>query len=199
MGNIPTGQVQQKHQQLTCCITLLPKDIIQYLVNFLGYYNARNLNQTCILFHQCVLHELIPHKCVPPSTKEISNCDIDWKRLENDELALSEGLILKIPLDSAWIDLIQYYCPKLKYLFIWYSCKCAASNLYFSGLPWIEMSMKINMLNMNCELSIELPPNLRNFTAHISRIDPATSKTISSESKGGINLTIKTLKKLKFL
>jgi hypothetical protein len=64
--------------------------MIQHIVDFLGYCNARSLNQTCKLLHQCV----------PPSIQEVSNCDLDWKRLENDELALSEGLILKIPLDS---------------------------------------------------------------------------------------------------
>jgi hypothetical protein len=55
MKNIPTERVQQtlqqqaSQQQLTCRIILLPKDTIRYIVNFLGYCNARSLNQTCKL------------------------------------------------------------------------------------------------------------------------------------------------------
>jgi hypothetical protein len=124
----------------------------------------------------------------------------DVNKFKNGKLAESEALILNgIPLNSTWIDLIQWCCPNLKYLFTRHNCNYAIPKLYFDRLPCVGMSMKINMLNMNCGLSIELPPNLKIFTAHISRIDPITSKTISGEYKGGINLTINTLEQLKSL
>jgi hypothetical protein len=124
----------------------------------------------------------------------------DLDKLKNGKLAESEALILdEISLNSTWIDLIQWCCPNLKYLFIKYSCKCAATKLYLKRFLCVEMFMKISMLNVTNRLSIELPSNLEKFTAHISRIDPVTSKTISGEYKGRINLTIKTLKKLQFL
>jgi hypothetical protein len=195
MENIPTKQMQ-----LTCYIILLPNNIIQYLINFLGYCNARSLNQTCKLFHNCVSYEYLPHECVPPFTQVISYCDL--KRLKNKEPILSEleGLIVdEMPQDSELINLIRDCCPKLKYLFIKYSCKCVYPSLCLNRLPCVRISIKINMLYMNCELEISLPSAIENFTAHISRIDPETLETIPDKYKGIIHLDINTFENLKSL
>jgi hypothetical protein len=82
----------------------------------------------------------------------------DRERLKNKELILSESeeLILdEVPLDSELINLIRDYCPKLKYLFIKYSCECDdVLMLDFENLPCVGISIKINMLDMDCSLSI---------------------------------------------
>jgi hypothetical protein len=180
-------------QDTTCWITSLSLDVIKYIADFLNHDDAWSLNQTCK-----PLRKHVPHKCHPLSIKLINIGDVN--NLKNEKLAESEALILdEISLNSTWIDLIQWCCPNLKYLFIKYSCKCAATKLYLKRFLCVEMFMKISMLNVTNRLSIELPSNLEKFTAHISRIDPVTSKTISGEYKGRINLTIKTLKKLQFL
>jgi hypothetical protein len=136
------------------------------------------------------LRKYDPYKCVLPYTQKISYChrdrDRDRERLKNDELVLSEGFILyEIPLDfKLWINLIKRYCLKLKYLFIKYSCKCAVLTLNFEKLSSVRMSMKINMLGMDCLLSIcDLSSTVENFTAHIFRIDPVTFKAIPDEYK----------------
>jgi hypothetical protein len=177
------------------------RDAIQCLVRFLNYDDVRSLNQTCKLFHKHVSYECLPHKCVPSSTQKISDCNIDRRKLQNGELALSERLILDgIPLGSEfWIRLIQYCYPNLKYLFIRYNCKCAFFNLYLEKLICVDVFMKINMLNINSSgPDIYLPSTMENFTAHISRIDPKTFKIIGDKYKK-INLYIDTLEKLKSL
>jgi hypothetical protein len=191
MENIPTNQMQ-----LTCYITLLHKDIIKCIVNFLNYGDALSLNQACKS-----LHEDVPHKYLPPSTQVISYCDHDLKRLKNKEpiLSESEGLIVdEVPLDYELINLIRNCCPKLKYLFIKYSCERNDLTLNLSELPCVGISIKINMLYMNCLLSIcNLSSTVESFTAHISRIDPETSKTILGEYEGTVYLDINTFGKLK--
>jgi hypothetical protein len=183
-------------QGTMCWITSLPEDMIQRIVNFLGYCDTRSLNQTCKLLNQCILYEHLPHKCVPPSIQKISHCD-DLERLKNGELirSESEGLILdEMPLDSELINLIRDYCPKLKYLFIKYSCEFDNSTLDLNGHPGVRISMKINMLGTNCTLSIcNLSSTVENFTAHISGI------AIPGEYKRTIDLNINNLENLKSL
>jgi hypothetical protein len=171
-------------------------DVIKRIVNLLSHRDTRSLNQTCQL-----LRKHVPHKCVPPSTEEISGCDCDLEKLQTGKLELSEGLILKeVPLDFELPNLIQCYCPKLKYLFIKYSCKCDVTMLNFENLPCVGIYIKINLLNMNCPLSIDsLPSTVENLTVHISRIDPETFKTIPGEYKGTISLIISHLVNLKSL
>jgi hypothetical protein len=189
-------------QGTMCWITSLPEDMIQRIVNFLGYCDTRSLNQTCKLLNQCILYEHLPHKCVPPSIQKISHCD-DLERLKNGELirSESEGLILdEMPLDSELINLIRDYCPKLKYLFIKYSCKCDVLMLDFENLPCVGISIKINMFDMDCSLSIcNLSSTVESFTAHISGIDPVTLKTIPGKYERRIYLNINNLENLKSL
>jgi hypothetical protein len=170
-------------QAKMCLITLLPKDIIKYTVGFLNHDDKWSLNQTCK-----PLRKYVPHKCVPPFSQKISYChrDRDLERLKNGELALSKRLILDgMPLDSELLNLIRNYCPKLKYLFIKYSCKCDdVLMLNFENLTCVEISIKINMFDMDCTLSIcNLSLAVESFTAHISGIDPVTFKTIPAEYK----------------
>jgi hypothetical protein len=67
------------------------------------------------------------------------------------------------------------------------------------SLSKFEISMKTDMLDKNCELSIKPPSIMENFTAYIFRIDPVTLKTIPGEYKRRIGLNIEILEKLKFL
>jgi hypothetical protein len=151
-------------------ITSLPENMIQRIVDFLGYYDAWSLNQTCKILHQCV----------PSSIQEISYCNHDIERLKNRELILSEALVVNdMPEVSGLFNLIQLFCPKLKYLFIKYNCKDANPTLCLNRVQVVETFMKINMLNKNCELWITPPSAVEKFTAHISRIDAETSKDIS--------------------
>jgi hypothetical protein len=121
----------------------------------------------------------------------------DRERLKNKELILweSEGLILdEMPLDSELINLIRDYCPKLKYLFIKYSCKCDVLMLDFENLPCVGIYIKIDMLGRNCSLSIRnLSSTVESFTAHISGI------AIPGKYARAIVLNINNLKNLKFL
>jgi hypothetical protein len=191
MENIPTKRVQ-----LTLYITSLPEDIIKYMAGFLNHDDARSLNQTCKS-----LRKHIPHKCLHPSTQVISHRDRE--RLKNKELILSksEGLILdEMPLDSELINLIRDCCPKLKYLFIKYCRKCDVIMLNFENFPCVGIYININMLDMDCELSISnLSPAVESFTAHISGIDPKTFKIIPGVNQKTISLTIDDLKNLKSL
>jgi hypothetical protein len=184
--------------QLTLYIISLPEDIIKYMAGFLNHDDAWSLNQTCKSLRKYVLH-----KCVPPYTQKISyfHRDRDCERLENGELALSKRLILdEMPLDSELINLIRDYCPKLKYLFIKYSCKCDVLTLNFENFPCVGISIKINMLGMDCKVSIcNLSSTVENFTAHISGIDPVTFKTIPGEYRRRIDLNIDNLENLKSL
>jgi hypothetical protein len=186
MGNILTERVQPNY-----LITSLPKDMIQHIVDFLGYCNARSLNQTCKLLHQCV----------PPYTQKISDCHRDRERLKNKELILSKRLILdEMPLDSELFNLIRDCCPKLKYIFIKYSCKCDVLTLNFENLPCVGIYIKINMLDKNCSLSISnLSSTVENFTMHIFRIDPVTFKTTTSVNQRPIYLHINNLENHKSL
>jgi hypothetical protein len=169
-------------------------DVIKRIVNLLSHRDTRSLNQTCQL-----LRKHVPHKCVPPSTEEISGCDCDLEKLQTGKLELSEGLILKeVPLDFELPNLIQCYCPKLKYLFIKYSCERDVLMLDFENLPCVGISIKINILKENCLLSIcNLSSTVKSFTADISSIDPETPKTILGEYKGTIYLDTNTFEKLK--
>jgi hypothetical protein len=191
MGNTP----QQPPQQPKCWITSISSDVIKYIATFLNHDDALSLNQTCKL-----LRKHVPHKCLPPSIQVI-NVD-DLNKLKNGRLAESEALILdKIPLKSkSWIRRIKSYCPKLKYLFIKYSCKSDVIMLNFEHLLYVELSMKIKMLEMGYSLFISnLPRTLENFTAHISMIDSKAFKTTSGEYIGGIDLETETLENLKSL
>jgi hypothetical protein len=186
MGNILTERVQPNY-----LITSLPKDMIQHIVDFLGYCNARSLNQTCKLLHQCV----------PPYTQKISDCHRDRERLKNKELILSKRLILdEMPLDYELINLIRDCCPKLKYPFIKYSCKYDVLTLNFENLTCVGISIKINMLCRGCSLSIcHLSSTVENFTMHIFRIDPVTFKTITSVNQRSMHLNINNMENLKSL
>jgi hypothetical protein len=122
------------------------RDVIKHIAGFLNHDNKRSLNQTCKS-----LRKYVPHKCVPPYTQKISYCHRARarERLKNCKPALSKRLILdEMPLDSELINLIRDCCPKLKYLFIKYSCKCDVSNLNFENLPCVGISIEINMLGM---------------------------------------------------
>jgi hypothetical protein len=182
-----------------CWITSLPENIIKRIVSFLNHDDARSLNQTCKPLCKYVLHKDVLHKDVPPSTQVI---DVnDPNKLKNRDLALSEVLILdEIPPDSELFNLIRDCCPKLKYLFIKYSCERDVLMLNFENLLCVEISIKINMFRMNCKLSIwNLPSTVESFTAHISGIDPVTFKTIPVGYKRTIDLNISNLENLKSL
>jgi hypothetical protein len=123
----------------------------------------------------------------------------DLNKLKNEVLALSEAFILDgIPLDSEWIDLIQHYCPNLKYLFIRHNCNCAYPCLDLKKLLCVEMFMKINTSEMDSQLSINPPSTMENFAAHILRINPKNFEIIEGKVIK-INLYIDNLKKLKSL
>jgi hypothetical protein len=192
---IPKCEIELLSKDLIpkCEIELLSKDLIQKLADLLSHDDALNLNQTCKLLHECV-----PHKCLPPST-QIIKVD-DRPSLESGKLVPSEVIMLgRIPLEhSTWIDLIQYCCPNLKYLFIIYECRRAYLYLRLDRLLCVEITIKIKMLNMDC-LSIHLPSIVENFTAHISMIDSKAFKTTSGEYIGGIDLRTETLENLKSL
>jgi hypothetical protein len=168
-------------------------DVIKRIVGFLNHDDARNLNQTCKSWHKHV-----PHKCLPPSIQVIDVNDLN--KLKNGELAELEALILnEISLGSKlWFKRIKRYCPKLKYLFIKYSCERDVLMLDFENLPCVGISIKINILKENCLLSIcNLSSTVKSFTADISSIDPETPKTILGEYKGTIYLDTNTFEKLK--
>jgi hypothetical protein len=183
-----------KIQNTTCGIPSLSLDVIKYMVGFLNHDDALSLNQTCKSLRKC-----IPHKCAPPYTQNINYFHRDCEKLKNGELALSERLILdEMPLDSELLNLIRDYCPKLKYLFIKYSCERDVLMLDFENLPCVGISIKINILKENCLLSIcNLSSTVKSFTADISSIDPETPKTILGEYKGTIYLDTNTFEKLK--
>jgi hypothetical protein len=193
---IEDTQDTQDTQDTMYLITLLPLDIFKYMTGFLNHHDARSLDQTCKS-----LHKYVPHKCLPPFTRAISHRDRE--RLKNKELILSksEGLILDdMYLDSELINLIRDCCPKLKYLFIKYSCKCDALTLNFQSLPCVGISIKINILAINCSLSIDnLSSTVENFTAYIFRTDPITFKPTTSVNQRPINLVINNLENLKSL
>jgi hypothetical protein len=164
------------------------RDVIKHIVDFLNHDDALSLNQTCKLFR-----EYVPHKCLPPSTQVIKVDDCP--SLENGKLVLSDVIMLvRIPLkDSTWIDLIQRCCPNLKYLFIIYECRRACFNLGLDRLLFVEISMKIKIIDMG-GLSIHLPSTVENFTAQIKIFE-----TISDEHVGVIDLKADTLDNLKSL
>jgi hypothetical protein len=183
-----------KTQNTTCGITSLSLDVIKYMVGFLNHDDARSLNQTCKS-----LRKDVPHKCLPPSIQVINVGDLD--KLKNKEPILSEGLILyEMPLDSELLNLIRDCCPKLKYLFIKYSCRRNALTLNFENLPCVGISIKINMLCRGCSLSISnLSSTVESFTMHIFKIDPVTFKTIKTVNQSPICLVINNLENLKSL
>jgi hypothetical protein len=185
-----------KIQNTTCGIPSLSLDVIKYMVGFLNHDDALSLNQTCKSLRKC-----IPHKCAPPYTQNINYFHRDCEKLKNGELALSERLILdEMPLDSELLNLIRDYCPKLKYLFIKYSCERDVLMLDFENLPCVGISIKINMFDMDCSLSIcNLSSTVESFTAHISGIDPVTLKTIPGKYERRIYLNINNLENLKSL
>jgi hypothetical protein len=165
-------------------ITLLPKSLIRCLVNFLGYCDARSLNQTCKQLHQFVLYEGIPHKCVPPSTPKLTDYDLDLERLKSGELERSEVLILdEISPNSELINLILDYCLELKHLCIKCSCRSNVLILDFGKFPYVETSIKIKVLDSVME----------DFTAHIFDIE------MPGEYKRTIDLNISNLENLKSL